>query len=38
MKIGVLRLLADAARALFLNMVAVSSDPFGGAAAGDRLP
>ena len=36
-KIGVLRLLADAGQPLFLNMVAVSADPFGGAASGDEL-
>jgi hypothetical protein len=38
LKFGVLRMLADAGQPLYLNLVAVSADPFGGAGAGDRLP
>ena len=38
LKFGVLRLLRDARRPLFLNMVAVSADPFGGAGPRDELP
>jgi hypothetical protein len=36
-KLGVLRVLEDSGRPLFLNLVAVSAAPFGGAGAGDEL-
>lgn len=38
LKFGVLRILRNARRPLFLNMVAVSADPFGGAGPRDELP
>jgi len=38
LKFGVLRILRNARRSLFLNMVAVSADPFGGAGRSDELP
>ena len=38
LKFGVLRVLDDPGRPLFLNLVAVSADPFGGAGANDALP
>jgi hypothetical protein len=38
LKFGVLRILRNARRPLFLNMVAVSADPFGGAGRRDELP
>jgi hypothetical protein len=38
LKFGVLRVLDDPGRPLFLNLVAVSADPFGGAGANDDLP
>ena len=38
LKFGVLRVTADAGQPLFLNLVAVSADPFGGAGPGDLLP
>ncbi|HLM30564.1 MAG TPA: hypothetical protein VK326_02765 [Solirubrobacterales bacterium] len=37
-KFGVLRLTADPGQPLYLNLVAVSADPFGGASANDKLP
>lgn len=37
LKFGVLRILRNARRPLFLNMVAVSADPFGGAGPRDEL-
>jgi hypothetical protein len=38
LKFGVLRVLESAGKPLFLNLVAVSSDPFGGAKPNDELP
>jgi hypothetical protein len=38
LKFGVLRILRNARRPLFLNLVAVSADPFGGAGPRDELP
>lgn len=38
LKFGVVRVLRDLGGPLFLNMVAVSAAPFGGAGAGDELP
>ncbi|MGZ8667553.1 MAG: hypothetical protein ACXWZM_10665 [Solirubrobacterales bacterium] len=37
-KLGVVRILRDPGVSLFLNLVAVSAAPFGGAGAGDELP
>ena len=37
LKFGVLRVLEDPGRTLYLNLVAISSAPFGGAGAGDEL-